>query len=112
MPKPRNRPTPVPEVPQRRWATLKQAAQHYQIGERTLRQMIYDRRVTGYRIGPQLLRVDLNEIDAMIVPIGEPVPFTVSTPPPRGRKRRADGETGEIDALMVPTIGGSESAGA
>ena len=73
MTKPRTKstkPTFVPAVEEkiRRWASITAAAEHYQIGTRTLRQMIYDRKVTGYRLGPQLLRVDLNEIDALMIP--------------------------------------------
>ncbi len=72
MTKPRTKSTyafvPAIEEKIRRWASVQQAAEHYQIGARTLRQMIYDGRVTGYRLGPQLLRVDLNEIDALMVP--------------------------------------------
>lgn len=34
--------------------------------ERTLRRMIAAGRVTGYRAGPRLIRVDLNELDAVL----------------------------------------------
>ena len=66
--RPSRKPALPPTAADRRWATPKQAAAYYQIGERTIRQMIYSGRLTGYRFGPQLLRVDLNEIDALIVP--------------------------------------------
>ncbi len=74
MTKPRRKRTPPPtpaavlEAKARRWASVQAAAEHYQIGTRTLRQMIYDGKVTGYRLGPQLLRVDLTEIDALMQP--------------------------------------------
>lgn len=70
MTKPRTKSTFAPSVDAqaRRWASITAAADHYQIGERTLRQMIYDGKVTGYKLGPQLLRVDLNEIDALMEP--------------------------------------------
>ena len=71
MTKPRIKPptfAPAVEPKVRRWASITAAAEHYQIGNRTLRQMIYDGKVTGYKLGPQLLRVDLNEIDALMEP--------------------------------------------
>lgn len=72
MTKPRPKRTPLPtavlEAKARRWASVQAAAEHYQIGTRTLRQMIYDGKVVGYKLGPQLLRVDLNEIDALMIP--------------------------------------------
>jgi hypothetical protein len=36
---------------------------------RTLRRYIAHGRLTGYRVGPRLIKVDLNELDAMASPI-------------------------------------------
>ena len=39
--------------------------------DRTIRQMIADGRLTGYRSGTRLVRVDMNEIDdAVMKPFG------------------------------------------
>ena len=54
----------------RRYAKLKEAAAYLQVTERTIRQMIADGRIAGYRSGTRLVRVDLNEIDAAMRPYG------------------------------------------
>lgn len=45
----------------RRYATLAEAAEYLGITARTVRQMISDDRLIGYRSGSRLVRVDLNE---------------------------------------------------
>jgi excisionase family DNA binding protein len=54
----------------RRYVKLKQAADYLQVTERTVRTMIADGRLTGYRNGTRLVRLDLNEIDAAMRPFG------------------------------------------
>jgi excisionase family DNA binding protein len=54
----------------RRYGTLKQAAEYLGVTDRTIRQMIADGRLTGYRNGTRLVRVDLNELDAAMKPFG------------------------------------------
>lgn len=54
----------------RRYITLAEAAEYLSVTDRTIRQMIADGRLTGYRSGPRLVRVDLNEIDAAMKPFG------------------------------------------
>ncbi len=54
----------------RNYATLKQAAEYLGVTDRTIRQMIADGRITGYRNGNRLVRVDLNEVDAAMTPFG------------------------------------------
>lgn len=54
----------------RRYAKLAEAAEYLGVTDRTIRQMIADGRLTGYRSGPRLVRVDLNEIDAAMEPFG------------------------------------------
>jgi hypothetical protein len=39
------------------------------VSSRTIRRYIVAGRITGYRIGPKLLKVDLNEIDRIITPV-------------------------------------------
>lgn len=66
----------------RRYITIAEAAEYLQISDRTVRRLIADGELTGYRMGKsrRLIRVDLNEIDEQLMrPINEP---------PRTRKRR------------------------
>jgi excisionase family DNA binding protein len=54
----------------RRYAKLAEAAAYLGVTDRTIRQMIADGRLTGYRSGTRLIRVDLNEVDAAMQPFG------------------------------------------
>lgn len=58
------------EAPRRRYAKLAAAAEYIGVTDRTIRQMIADGRLTGYRSGSRLVRVDLNELDAAMKPFG------------------------------------------
>lgn len=49
--------------------SLAVAAAYADISTRTLRRYISHGRLTGYRVGPRLVKVDLNELDVMIRPI-------------------------------------------
>ena len=53
----------------RRLVDLHTAAAYAGICVRTLRRRIADGTVTGYRVGPRLIRVDLDELDAMLRPV-------------------------------------------
>jgi excisionase family DNA binding protein len=54
----------------RRYVKIAEAADYLQVTDRTIRQMIADGRLTGYRSGTRLVRLDLNEIDAAMRPFG------------------------------------------
>jgi excisionase family DNA binding protein len=54
----------------RNYAKNSEAAEYLGVTDRTVRQMISDGRLTGYRSGARLVRVDLNEIDAAMKPFG------------------------------------------
>lgn len=54
----------------RRYVKISEAADYLQVTERTVRQMIADGRLIGYRSGKRLIRLDLNEIDAAMRPFG------------------------------------------
>lgn len=54
----------------RRYAKLSEAAKYLGVTDRTIRQMIADGRLVGYRSGKRLVRVDLNEVDAAMRPFG------------------------------------------
>ncbi len=49
--------------------SIAQAAEHIGVNPRTIRRRIADGCLTGYRMGPRLIRVDLNELDAILRPI-------------------------------------------
>lgn len=54
----------------RRWASIQQTAEHLDVTDRTVRQMIADGRLRGYRNGHKVIRLDLNEVDAAMEPFG------------------------------------------
>lgn len=54
----------------RRYVKITEAAEYLQVTDRTIRQMIADGRLTGYRSGARLVRIDLNELDAAMQPFG------------------------------------------
>lgn len=53
----------------RRWADLEQAAAYFHCSTRTVRRMISRGEITGYRVGPRMVRVDLGELDTLARPI-------------------------------------------
>ncbi len=53
----------------RRYVPLQDGAAYAGVAVKTLRRWIARGDLTGYRAGPRLIRVDLNEIDAMLRPI-------------------------------------------
>jgi excisionase family DNA binding protein len=63
-----SRSTPTPAAA-RRYASLSDAAIYLGVNERTIRRQIADGRLTGYRLGDRLIRVDLNELDEALRPI-------------------------------------------
>ena len=56
-------------TPKRRLCSIPDAAQYAAVSTKTLRRRISDGSLTGYRMGPRLIRVDLNEVDALLRPI-------------------------------------------
>lgn len=50
-----------------------EAGQYAGVDERTIRRWVANGHLPGYRIGPRLMRVDLNDIDAMLraIPSGD-----------------------------------------
>jgi excisionase family DNA binding protein len=59
----------------RRYITITEAAEYLQISDRTVRRLIADTELTGYRMGRsrRVIRVDLNEIDEQLMqPLNAP----------------------------------------
>lgn len=54
----------------RRWASIQETAEYLGVTPRTIRQMGSDGRITLYRNGKRLVRVDLNELDGAMQPFG------------------------------------------
>lgn len=53
----------------RRWADLDAAAAYFNCSTKTVRRMIARGEITGYRVGSRMVRVDLNDLDALARPI-------------------------------------------
>lgn len=53
-------------VAARRYASIAEAAEYISCNPATIRVMLADGRLTKYSLGPRVLRVDLNEIDAIM----------------------------------------------
>jgi excisionase family DNA binding protein len=62
-------PTPKPRATGRRYVSLAEAAVYLGVNIRTIRRQIADGRLTGYRLGDRLIRIDLDELDAAMRPI-------------------------------------------
>jgi len=53
----------------RRLKSLSDAAEYGGCSTKTIRRLIASGRLTGYRLGPKLIRVDLDELEALLKPI-------------------------------------------
>lgn len=49
--------------------SIAEAAEYLSVSTKTIRRYIATGRLTGYRTGPRLLRVDRNELDGLLRPI-------------------------------------------
>jgi len=49
--------------------TISEAAARLNVNARTVRRRIADGTLTGYRVGPHLIRLDPAEVDALLRPI-------------------------------------------
>ena len=55
--------------PERRYASVKTAAELYDVDEKTVRRWISKGLITGYRVGSTLIRVNLNEVEDRVVTV-------------------------------------------
>lgn len=63
----------MPKAPNsvaREWITIQQAADYLGLTERSVRAMITDGRLRGYRNGRRVIRLDRLEVDAAMAPFG------------------------------------------
>lgn len=59
----------------REMVSIPQAAEYAGVCTRTIRRYISAGRITGYRLGPRLIRVDLNELDDILRPMAAATPL-------------------------------------
>jgi excisionase family DNA binding protein len=52
------------------YITQQQAAEYLGVTDRTIRQMLADGRLKGYRLGARVIRLRLDEVEAALQPIG------------------------------------------
>lgn len=52
----------------RHYVKVAEAADYLQVTDRTIREMMADGRLTAYRCGSRFVRLDLDEIDAAMIP--------------------------------------------
>jgi excisionase family DNA binding protein len=60
---------PARRKPPRRLVGIAAAADYAGLHHQTLRAWIRQGRITGYRFGPKLLKIDLDELDALAAPV-------------------------------------------
>jgi excisionase family DNA binding protein len=56
-------------VTPRRPASVARAAEHYDVSERTIRRWITSGQLPAWRIGPRVLRVDLDDLEKLARPV-------------------------------------------
>lgn len=77
------------------WVSIDAAAERLDVHPRTVRRAISEGRLTGYRLGPRAIRVDLNEVDQLL----QQIPTT--TLPPRPTDVARTDKTGDTAAAIV-----------
>lgn len=60
---------PLTEPTQRRIASINAAAEYAGVSTKTIRRYVAAGRLTGYRIGPRLIKINLAEVDALLRPV-------------------------------------------
>ena len=84
-----------------RSAPLKTTSEQYGVSERTLRRYITQGKITGYRLGPRMIRVDLDEVEQLLQPIPtEAIKREAEADPPLTAEQRA-----RLAAMLRPTSG-------
>lgn len=60
----------MPKHPQRRLVGLPAAAEAADVCTKTIRRWISEGRITGYRVGARLIKVDLDELESTFQRVG------------------------------------------
>lgn len=53
----------------RRLASIAHAAEYSDLSARTIRRYVAEGRLVGYRVGPRLVKIDLDDLDELARPI-------------------------------------------
>lgn len=61
--------TPRSRPATRRLASITSAAEYLDVSDKTIRRYISQGLLTGYRVGNHLIRIDLDEVDAVLTAI-------------------------------------------
>lgn len=103
MASPTNPTTPDDSEPRPpRCVSMAGGADYGGVSKRMLRDLINSGVIPAYRFGPKLVRVDLNDIDAAMVPYGGPADRArarrIAPPPPSTKARAAEvgGDLGDL----------------
>jgi excisionase family DNA binding protein len=57
------------ESTQRRIASINDAAEYAGVSTKTIRRYVSAGRLTGYRFGPRLIKINLAEVDVLLKPV-------------------------------------------
>ena len=57
-------------MPKKRLVSLAIAAQSADVSQRTIRRYIASGRLRAFRVGPRLLKIDLDDLAALLTPVG------------------------------------------
>lgn len=66
----RRHPDKIHSPARRRYVSITDAAEYLGVSTRTIRTMIADGRLCAYRMGRRFIRLDLDQIDAAMIPTG------------------------------------------
>lgn len=61
--------TRPPHQPLAHYVSIAEAAEHACVSDKSIRRYIAAGLLTGYRCGPRLIRIDIDELNAMLRPI-------------------------------------------
>ena len=57
-------------MPQKRLVSLAIAADYANVSQRTIRRYVASGLLRAYRVGPRLLKIDLDDLAALLTPVG------------------------------------------
>lgn len=83
--------------PPRHFETIRQAADRLGVSEKTIRRHIAAARLRGYRLGERLIRVDPDEVDALL----RLIPNGSSSIEPRQRQQGRSANSSSLTAAPI-----------